>query len=355
MIPPCDPTILTNNPQFQRLYQHLTTTLLNLDGSTRSIDTQPARKEVRDELKICQMRNAKKQIKKQTLRQLAFDPDNELPDDCREPIAVVTLYLESSPKQLGFFNDSHDSGDVYALLAPDINQFHSKLPILMPTVTQTLSSAVHDLRLLADTTNTNELPNMSAEGPRSLFHTRNRAISARQTPLAPQMSARLQRLHRLQFSELPAARTRMAAKAAEVLAMRAAILERTVTLLERTKHGAMARATKAKAEHLATVAHGVEGKLKVIRLDILAAIHTPEVNAALARYHKHLRDTRERLEEGRALALGELKAYEDVDSYARGRVRGSAKSGPIAEIARQYGALIKDIEDVKMEIQRLHG
>lgn len=27
------------------------------------------------------MRNAKKQIKKQTLRQVALDPDNELPDD----------------------------------------------------------------------------------------------------------------------------------------------------------------------------------------------------------------------------------------------------------------------------------
>ena len=27
------------------------------------------------------MRNAKKQIKKQTLRELALDPDNELPDD----------------------------------------------------------------------------------------------------------------------------------------------------------------------------------------------------------------------------------------------------------------------------------
>jgi diphthamide biosynthesis protein 3 len=54
----------------------------------------------------------------------------------------------------------------------------------------------------------------------------------------------------------------MAATAAEVLAMRAAILERTVTLLERTKHGAVARATKAKAEHLAAVARGVGGKLK---------------------------------------------------------------------------------------------
>lgn len=31
------------------------------------------------------MRNAKKQIKKQMLRQLALDPGNELPDEVAEP------------------------------------------------------------------------------------------------------------------------------------------------------------------------------------------------------------------------------------------------------------------------------
>lgn len=54
----------------------------------------------------------------------------------------------------------------------------------------------------------------------------------------------------------------MAATAAEVLAVRAEIMERTVELLERTKHGALARAAKARAEHLATVAAGVEGKVR---------------------------------------------------------------------------------------------
>lgn len=40
------------------------------------------------------------------------------------------------------------------------------------------------------------------------------------------------------------------------------MLERTVVILERVKHGALARATKAKAEHLATVAQGLEGKIE---------------------------------------------------------------------------------------------
>lgn len=56
----------------------------------------------------------------------------------------------------------------------------------------------------------------------------------------------------------------MAVTAAAVLAARAQVLERTVVLLERAKHGALARATKAKAEHLASVAQAVEGKLKYV-------------------------------------------------------------------------------------------
>jgi diphthamide biosynthesis protein 3 len=57
-------------------------------------------------------------------------------------------------------------------------------------------------------------------------------------------------------------RRQMAATVAAVLAARAELMERTIVLLERTKHGALARASKARAEHLATVAEGVERKIR---------------------------------------------------------------------------------------------
>lgn len=83
-----------------------------------------------------------------------------------------------------------------------------------------------------------------------------------------------------QLSELPVARRKMAATAAEVVAVRARVLERTVVTLERAKHGALARATKAKAEHLAVVAQGVEGKLEYVlsfRVSSLAVISLVEL------------------------------------------------------------------------------
>ncbi|KAL3490849.1 hypothetical protein BJX62DRAFT_134238 [Aspergillus germanicus] len=339
MIPPCDPTVLANNPQFQRLYQHLTTALLNPDGSTRALDAHPTRKEVLSDLRSCQLRNAKKQIKKHTLQQLAFDPDSDLPDDCRQPLAIVSLYLESSPNNLELLDDQQDDTDVHSMIAPDIDKLYSKLPILIPSFVRALSLDVQDLRALANAAGSTERPSVRTE-------------AGRLSPLSPQLGERVQALRQLQFTKLPAARTQMAATAAEVLATRAAVLERTVTVLERTKHGSLARAMKAKAEHLYTVAHGVEGKLKVMRLEILATIHTTEVSGALSQYHRHLRDMRVRLEERRELALNELKAYEDADSAFS---RRSGNSGPIAEIACRYGSLIREIEDVNLEIQRLQG
>ncbi|KAJ0426429.1 hypothetical protein BJY00DRAFT_85161 [Aspergillus carlsbadensis] len=339
MIPPCDPTVLANNPQFQRLYQHLTTALLNPDGSTRALDAHPARVEASNELRSCQLRNAKKQIKKHTFQQLAFDPGSDLPDDCREPLAIVSLYLESSPNNLELLSDQRDGADVHSLIAPDIDKFYSKLPILIPAFARALSLDVQDLRALVNAVGGTPRPSLRME-------------AGRLSSLSSQLGERVQSLRQLQFAKLPAARTQMAATAAEVLATGAAVLERTVTLLERTKHGSLARATKAKAEHLYTVAHGVEGKLKVMRLEILATIHTTEVNAALSQYHRHMRDMRVRLEERRELALNELQAYEDADPASS---RRPGNTGPISEVARRYGSLIREIEHVNMEIQRLQG
>lgn len=82
-----------------------------------------------------------------------------------------------------------------------------------------------------------------------------------------------------------------------------------------------------------------------MKFDVSSAIYTPETISALTRYRQHLHATRERLEEGRELALEELDSY---NAESRG-------SGPLVEIARRYGGLIKEMEAVWMEISRLEG
>jgi diphthamide biosynthesis protein 3 len=166
----------------------------------------------------------------------------------------------------------------------------------------------------------------------------------------------------------------MAATATKLMAVRAGILERMVVVLERAKHGALARAVRARAEHLAAVAQGIEGKVeyvftphfciiyggarwnrrgfdflltrrRVAKLKIAATLYTPETVAALERYKVHLRDVRARLEEERGLAVEELGRYGDVG--------GSGDGGALVEIARQYGELVREVENVRMEIARL--
>lgn len=93
-------------------------------------------------------------------------------------------------------------------------------------------------------------------------------------------------------------------------------------------------------------------RCRVTKLEIAATIYTPETIAALTRYKQHLRQTKERLEDQRKMAVEELETYGDVE------VPGSARDipadgGTLAEIARQYGILAREVESAKMEIARL--
>lgn len=158
---------------------------------------------------------------------------------------------------------SIESSEVSSLLAPDIEAFYANIPALIPSFSSALTSAVDDLRAITDTDPSTAESKDLPRTPR----VRTRQATTRSTQpalLNPRIDERLRQLRQVQLSELPTARKQMAATAAEVLATRAQVLERTVVLLERAKHGALSRATKAKAEHLATVAQGIEGKLGLV-------------------------------------------------------------------------------------------
>lgn len=93
---------------------------------------------------------------------------------------------------------------------------------------------------------------------------------------------------------------------------------------------------------------------RVAKLEIAAALYTPETLAALDRYRVHLRDTRARLEERKGVAVEELKRYDCVEGSERGTEQGGHRdAGTLAEIASRYGDLVREVENVRMEIARL--
>lgn len=188
---------------------------------------------------------------------------------------MITLYLESSPSRLDLEDgDDHESAHAQALslLASDIDAFYSIIPALVIPFSNALSSALEDLRAIANAgkrldcaASAPAMPHTSTLSTRGRVRTsRNQSKVKPQAPLASQLRERLQNLRQIQLAQIPAARARMAVTAAKVLETRAEILKHTVVLLERVKHGALSRATKAKAEHLALVAQGVEAKLRYV-------------------------------------------------------------------------------------------
>ncbi|KAJ5102619.1 hypothetical protein N7532_003148 [Penicillium argentinense] len=372
MIPPCDPSILEHNPQFKRLYENLTTNLLNPDGSTRANSADPARAAVAEDLRQCQHRSAKRKIKERTLKQLAFHSDSGLPDECHDNLALISLYLETpsaviEPKTTGQDCPEPNQDNALSLLAPEFETFYSRIPSLVSSFSALLSNAITELRTISSTTpetieDMPAHPSSRANHQRSgsNHHARARARDRRVRtsmapvpPLASQLRDRVRALRDAQLSELPAARRKMAAIAAAVLAVQTLLLERTIVILERAKHGTLARAIKAKAEHLATVAQGIEGKLEVIKLEIAAMLYTPETIAALSRYQKHLRDTRERFDGRQLAAKQELKRYGYAEDSEMDSDQSGHDGGTLAEIARRYGLLAREVETVKMEIARL--
>lgn len=269
-----------------------------------------------------------------------------------------------------------------SLLSPEFEAFHSNADSIARALSKLFTSNLDVLRAIAETgpetaqqaTISSQIPSLANQ---ARLRTRPRQSMARTAPqitVSSQVSARIAALRTLQLAELPAARRKMAATAAAVFAVRAEIMERTVELLERTKHGALVRASKAKAEHLATVAEAVEGKIRytkfyftlshsrepkmanivcprVMKLEMLSTIYTPDALTALSNYRDHLRDSRRRLEEKEKKLTRELETYEGPSSPQD----SNASAGTMAEIARRHGGLLKEMEAVKMEVKRLGG
>ncbi len=77
-------------------------------------------------------------------------------------------------------------------------------------------------------------------------------------------------------------------------------------------------------------------------------VYTPEVVEALSVYMGHLRDARGRLKERRREAENQLRRY----GVGREDDEG-AKEKVMKEIARVYGEMVREVEDIKRDMSRL--
>ena len=292
----------------------------------------------------------------------------------RDLVLIVALYLQQKDTSSSHSHDCDD--EIFSLLASDIDAFLSYIPALTPAISRILASDLAHLKALASGTvspspDSKERRESAIRSQYSRHGRRTESTGAAHNSipsLSTHLSNRLDVLRDIQLTTLPAAQRQVSDTAASVLATHKKIVERTIHILERTKHGAFARADKAHAENLAKEAEELEAKTqwvhtrnfqsliyhmlmtpRIMRREVLSATYSPATCVALTRYRDHLHDTRFRLEERQHNALRELAAYEAADD-ASGK-----GSGAVLEIAKSYGALADEVEAVREEIERLGG
>jgi diphthamide biosynthesis protein 3 len=205
------------------------------------------------------------------------------PIQCHDNLAIISLYLETpsaaiEPEPLvpAFGeNEEENENTALSLLLPEFSTFYSTIPTLSRHISTQLSNSIADLRSLTTDDPSNEPASSrstsTSTSTSTTHHARIRARDKRlRTSMAPvkllstHLAEQVAYLRRRQLFELPTARRAMAATAAQLLAAQAVVLERIVVILERGMHGALARRIKARADHLGTVARGVEGKVEYV-------------------------------------------------------------------------------------------
>ena len=121
-----------------------------------------------------------------------------------------------------------------------------------------------------------------------------------------------------------------------------------IGILEQSKHGAVARHVKSKAEFLSVQAKTVELEVKEKGVRGNKMVYTEEVKKSLERYVGNLRDGRERLKERKG------DAERVLWGYGIGREEGD-KDRVMKSIAQAYGELQRELREVGRDVERLRG
>ncbi|KAF1988998.1 hypothetical protein K402DRAFT_452276 [Aulographum hederae CBS 113979] len=313
MLPPVNPAVLERNPRFKVLYQDLSSTRLNPDGTSRVVRKQRAQEDVKKALQTKRIERAKEEIVKNSLASLASRSVGQLPADLQEVIRIVSALL-----------DGRISEEDREILEDDVEYLlENAQPVNEAISTDLESTAIK----LAAIVNAGSKPHSSE----SLSTT----ISTLQT-LTTQTR-----------NEISTTHTALTNLHTTISSTHALLLESLVRALEQTVHGVVARGTRARAEHLATVARGMELKVGILAASASSLSgkgnEDPKLQEAMGRYENHLRGEfsalRAREREGKA----RKREYEDVgDEYMR-------------RILERYRGLCKEVEEVEGEIARVGG
>ncbi len=353
MIPPIARSILESNSQFASLHRHLTTDLLNPDASTRALSE--AHTSTSQALRSHLLQAAKEELLKSSLGNLATrsveDEDGKVPNltrKQREIVGTISMILDEAPS-LDLDEDDYD------LLMPEIDTFYDSIREIAVLVSGDLQHQHNILCKIASPTSSS----IDAASTKQV-------ANSKRTIHKPALSSTLSLpalLHPL-LPEIPPATlysslTSLYATTIQHSTTHLTLLRTVLTHLELTTHGLHARHTKARAAHLDTVATALAKRIKMMYLRSRNGLYNAHVQTALTNYQRHLEEVEGEVKEREWNLRGVVEEYENVglrlDLESGGEGEDEGKKGVMGEVGRRYGEVLREIERVREEVQRLES
>jgi chromosome segregation ATPase len=231
---------------------------------------------------------------------------NDLPPELIEACHIVSAQL----------NGSISRADL-DILADDVDFFLTNIPRISPILSTHLSETGRIITQLAFAGSDDDILKLSAQA----------------TALQESISN--------QSTSISVTRSRITDLATTLHATYRMLLEVSIRLLEQTLHGSISRGVRAQAEHLATVAKGLELKLQVMA-STDAMLTDPALQTELESYRTRL--------ETRANELSSQVASNEKALAEYGR----AGKGML-EIAKRYAEVKKECDSARDEIAKLEA
>ncbi|KAI1471859.1 uncharacterized protein F4812DRAFT_196620 [Daldinia caldariorum] len=371
MLPPLDEAVLKQNPDFDRLYKTLTTSLLNPDGSTRSNDPAAKKREaVHNELRAYRLKATKQHLLRRAIAAAASPepssrtnanssaassklqpPQQDLSQPNRRtrprPQTQTSTQTQAPPAEIldlllllppFLSNPTSLSPSALALLLsrPPFSDLPSLFPLLTATISTTLSRQAGSLaRVLNPHTNP------------SYIHRSVPALASTTTALLSTISS--------SSLALSLARQRAAYDLASHLSQHAAIIAQLVRVLE-SKHGPAARSAELRAEEANLSVRAWTLAAEALLWDARRTVYPPEARRALINYKRHLGNARMRLADTLRMRQVELEDYgvTPAENGGHGDVgEQSNKERTMREMARVWREMESRLHEVKGDLDRL--
>ncbi|PVH83793.1 hypothetical protein DL98DRAFT_569518 [Cadophora sp. DSE1049] len=356
MLPPIDDAILQSNPRFASLHSTLAKQILNPNGSTKLHPAQKERDAVSEALKASRLRSAKSQLLKSALRNL----DLSAPSSTSTSTSSTTTTKSGRQSQI---QQSKPQSQTQATLPPDLLELlilvssHLSSPAITPSESKTLhstplwSTLPTHLPRIASLLSTH-LQTQTLLLCHLLSPSTNPSFLHRHIPkLFPQILD-LQLSIKARRSELATRRTNLVSHTTTLLTLHHLATALLIRTLEQSTHGSLSRYIKARSEYLSLKATQVLYEARGKREKGERVVYTDEVRGALENYVRELRGGRERGRERRAQAERVLWGYGIGRKEGEG---GEEKEKVLRECARVYGELMREVESVGRDVERLRG